>query len=606
MEKTLEIKRKAQRYVQSGDLDRAVEEYQKLLAADDSDPYTHVTLGDLYFKKGALDEAGRRYKEAAEGYRKTGLVKNAIAVCKKMLRLNLRQVETVSALAELHAQDGLSTDAASYFQQFADILIAHDRRAEAAEALDRAARLLPDDPRIPERLADVWVLEGDKLRAARAMIRAAKAYDGRGLADQGQGCRDRAGQLYPGILDLPPDETPVDAPKPAPELGKRSIPGLNLPVTYPPPLGAGGEGIARNGRFVPPTQATRENIESTRLGTPLRAPAGVPDPAAHAAPAAPAEPAAPAVAQAQPPTPSAPQRAPADTPIPPEVSEHLQYARSLLAAGERDQAAEAVLRAAAAWESVGGLDQAASMYHELSRSPEANERLYRLWLSNCERRQEWIEAAGVCCELGDIALAAQEPAAAHEWFVQARAYDPGNDKAARRLERMTDWGRRSHVEEVDLRPDRVTVSQRMPEDLDVDLAELLNAFREGVSEHLHADDASSHYDLGMTYRQMGLLDEAVAEFRLSARDPGYSVKCTDMLGRCLLERGDFGAAIAEFERGLALPGLPAETALSFRYSLGLVLEASGRVLEALEQFEAVFAQQPNYPDVAAKIRELRR
>jgi tetratricopeptide (TPR) repeat protein len=79
-----------------------------------------------------------------------------------------------------------------------------------------------------------------------------------------------------------------------------------------------------------------------------------------------------------------------------------------------------------------------------------------------------------------------------------------------------------------------------------------------------------------------------------------------MLGRCLLERGDFGAAIAEFDRGLSLPGLTPETALSFRYSLGLVLEASGRPVEALQQFESVFAVQPNYPDVAAKIRELRR
>ena len=146
----------------------------------------------------------------------------------------------------------------------------------------------------------------------------------------------------------------------------------------------------------------------------------------------------------------------------------------------------------------------------------------------------------------------------------------------------------------------------MPEELDVDLSELLNAFQAGVREQVEADDASSHYDLGMTYRQMSLLDEAVAEFRLAARDPNFSIKCTDMLGRCLLERGDFGAAIAEFERGLALPGLSAESALSFRYSLGLVLEASGRSIEALEQFESVFATQPNYPDVAAKIRELRR
>ena len=165
MEKTLEIKRKAQRFVQNGDLDRAVEEYQKLLAADDTDPYTHVTLGDLYFKKGVLDEAGRRYQEAAEAYRKAGLVKNAIAVCKKMLRLNLRALETLKSLAELHAQDGLATDAGLYYSQYAEVMLGKDQRGPAAEALEEVVRLIPEDPKWAEKLGEVWNLEGEKLKA---------------------------------------------------------------------------------------------------------------------------------------------------------------------------------------------------------------------------------------------------------------------------------------------------------------------------------------------------------------------------------------------------------------------------------------------------------
>jgi tetratricopeptide (TPR) repeat protein len=580
LEKTLEIKRKAQRYVQNGDLDRAVEEYQKLLAADDSDPYTHVTLGDLYFKKGVLDEAGRRYQEAAEAYRRSGLVKNAIAVCKKMLRLNLRNIDTLRSLGELHAQDGLATDAAIYFGQYADLVIAHDRRTDAAEALEKASRLLPDEPKYAERLGDIWNLEGEKLKASRAFVRAAKAFESRGLMDQAQTCRDRAEELYPGVSELPSEESEKTG---------------DLGVGGSAPESGGDDGIARNGRFVPPGSGARgtEGLESTHLGG-----------GTAVAGATAVQPGTPALTAAV--ASSASHATPGEEAVPPEVAEHLSYARTLLAAGERDPAAEALLRAALAWESVGGLEQATAIYQELSRSPQASERLYRLWLANCERRQQWPEAANVCCELGDLALAAQEPAAAHEWFVQARAYDPANEQAARRLERLADWGKRSQQPDIDPRGDRVTVSQRMPEDLDVDLRDLLSAFQQGVREQVQADDAASHYDLGMTYRQMGLLDEAVAEFRLAARDPSFAIKCTDMLGRCLLERGDFGAAIAEFERGLALPGLTPETALSFRYSLGLVLEASGRSMEALEQFEWVFSQQPNYPDVAAKIRELKR
>jgi tetratricopeptide (TPR) repeat protein len=582
LEKTLEIKRKAQRFVQNGDLDRAVEEYQKLLAADDSDPYTHVTLGDLYFKKNVLDEAGRRYQEAAEAYRRSGLVKNAIAVCKKMLRLNLRNMDTLKSLGELHAQDGLATDAAIYFGQYADLVLAHDRRSDAAEALEKASRLLPEEPKYAERLGEVWNLEGEKLKASRALIRAARAYETRGLMDQAQGCRDRAEELYPGVSELPSEESELK-PTTAGPTGTPSTPGgISMESSDE-------AGISRNGKFVPPppTGSGGEGFESTRLAGPAMGGTLVQSPAAPV-PAMASSPAA------------------AEDKIPPEVAEHLNYARSLLAAGDREPAADALLRAALAWESVGGLEQATAIYQELSRSPQASERLYRLWLANCERRQQWVEAAAVCCELGDLALAAQEPAAAHEWFVQARAYDPSNEQAARRLERLSDWGKRNQQPQIDLRGDRVTVQQRMPEDLDVDLTDLLSAFQQGVREQVQADDAASHYDLGMTYRQMGLLDEAVAEFRLAARDHAFAIKCTDMLGRCLLERGDFGAAIAEFERGLALPGLTPESALSFRFSLGLVLEASGRSMEALEQFEWVFSQQPNYPDVAAKIRELKR
>ena len=584
MEKTLEIKRKAQRFVQNGDLDKAVEEYRKLLAADDSDPYTHVTLGDLYFKKGLGEEAGRRYQEAAEAYRKAGLVKNAIAVCKKMLRLNLRTMDTLRSLAELHAQDGLALDSALYYSQYADLVLAHDRRVDAAEALEKASKLLPDEPKYAEKLGELWNLEGEKLKASRALIRAAKAYEGRALMEEATSCRARAEELHPGAGSLPEESpaAPPEAAKPAPEPGHNG-------AAAPRSTGAPSTGpmAPERSRYTPPGGVRAEGLESSRLGG---APSFAPQPP---------------VATAAPQAPAAPPDAAPESNVPPEVGAHLDYARTLLGAGEREQAAEALLRAALAWESVGGLEHASAIYHELSRSPQASERLYRLWLANCERRQQWVESAAVCCELGDLALAAQEPANAHEWFVQARAYDPNNEMAARRLERLADWGKR-RLEPQELSEDKVTVQQRMPEDLDVDLSDLLSAFQAGVREQVQADDAASHYDLGMTYRQMSLLDEAVAEFRLAARDPAFSIKCTDMLGRCLLERGDFGAAIAEFERGLSLPGLNDESTMAFRYSLGLVLEASGRPMEALEHFEAVFAQQPNYPDVAAKIRELRR
>ena len=68
MEKAIEIKRRAQRCIQNGDLDGALAEYEKLVGFEDSDPYNFVLLADLLFKKGEQAEAAERYLSAVAAY----------------------------------------------------------------------------------------------------------------------------------------------------------------------------------------------------------------------------------------------------------------------------------------------------------------------------------------------------------------------------------------------------------------------------------------------------------------------------------------------------------------------------------------------------------
>ena len=64
------------------------------------------------------------------------------------------------------------------------------------------------------------------------------------------------------------------------------------------------------------------------------------------------------------------------------------------------------------------------------------------------------------------------------------------------------------------------------------------------------ETCKAHYQLGMAYRELGLVDEAIEEFRRSAADARYTLLACDMIGLCLLAKGDAEAAIHQLNRGL--------------------------------------------------------
>jgi tetratricopeptide (TPR) repeat protein len=138
-----------------------------------------------------------------------------------------------------------------------------------------------------------------------------------------------------------------------------------------------------------------------------------------------------------------------------------------------------------------------------------------------------------------------------------------------------------------------------------DLGALLSEFQRGIEAQL-SGDAQSHYDLGMTYREMGLTDQAIDSFRLAAEDPSFGYRSAEMIGRCLLDQGRFDEASQELATALQTVRMPEEASIGLRYQLGLALEAAGHLTTALGEFEKVFAVQANYGDVAQKLRELRK
>src|SRR5262249_14606871 len=161
--------------------------------------------------------------------------------------------------------------------------------------------------------------------------------------------------------------------------------------------------------------------------------------------------------------------------------------------------------------------------------PQSSTRLLTLWLDNATRRGDRAESAEVACELGDRAVNDSDLDTARGWFERACALDPDNQVARRRLTRLPELGgARAPVAppapETETEPEtesgKVEMALGRAEAVTFDLGSLLAEFQRGIEQQL-SGDAQSHYDLAMTYREMGLHEQAVDSFRLAAQDPGF-------------------------------------------------------------------------------------
>jgi tetratricopeptide (TPR) repeat protein len=139
---------------------------------------------------------------------------------------------------------------------------------------------------------------------------------------------------------------------------------------------------------------------------------------------------------------------------------------------------------------------------------------------------------------------------------------------------------------------------------DAGLADIFREFKKGVDRQLGQEDYDTRYNLGIAYKEMGLIDEAIAEFQLAAKDPGRVLECSSMLGICFLDKGMPKLAVKWFDKGLAVPGRSEEEYQGLRYDLACAYEADGDRTRARDIFMELYGQDAQFRDVADKLRAL--
>jgi tetratricopeptide (TPR) repeat protein len=137
------------------------------------------------------------------------------------------------------------------------------------------------------------------------------------------------------------------------------------------------------------------------------------------------------------------------------------------------------------------------------------------------------------------------------------------------------------------------------------LNDILAEFKEGVYQSIKQEDFQGHYDLGIAYKEMGLVQEAIAEFQLSSKGEKERLKSFEMLGICFMERGEYKFAIRQLERGLATPGFEEESYLGLRYNLAQSYENVGETDNAVKAYEEIYSTDVSFKDVAQKLQQLK-
>ncbi len=136
------------------------------------------------------------------------------------------------------------------------------------------------------------------------------------------------------------------------------------------------------------------------------------------------------------------------------------------------------------------------------------------------------------------------------------------------------------------------------------LEEILSDFKKGVEKQLGSEDYDTRYNLGIAYKEMGLIDEAIAEFQIASKDPKRFLECCSMLGLCFIEKGMPKLAVKWYQRGLETGGFTEEEYLGLKYEMAAAYELMSEFDKALEYYQEVYGVNAGYRNVTKKVKEI--
>ena len=640
----------AERLVSRGKLQAAIDQYRKLLAQNPDDTSTLNRVGDLYARLDQVDEAIDLFSKAADHFTREGFFLKGIAIYKKIIRLDPARIESGAKLADLQRRQGLVTDARvqyqsvakqylqgsdtesairiyknlvdlepanpthrlhlaelhqqtdqlpeamAQFREIAGLMLAHGRIEEATQVCLKALEVAPKELSFLNGILQELRAGGHAKEADRVMAIAIEKNPDAELVVEQLVAPEPVVELEPepeieAVEDEGTEESlleealaeavAAEAVEPVEEVEEEEIEFEidlddieDLEVEEPPSKETLVRAEAQEEALEESVRAEQEKKSELLIEADVLARYGMEDKAVEKLEE---------LAEIAGEDPEVHCRL---------ITLHLELKNTDRVTKLANELAgfEANREAEDAWESIQKLliDDGFTIHERQVNPPEpvavepeeVSEAEVVVEPAVVEEDASWLEEV--------TQAAAEAEAAGVELFEQEEEFFD----LAMELEKEL-------VDEEELEGEELLVA---PEEQS--LEEIVEGFKKGMAETLSAEDYDTHYNLGIAYREMGLVDEAIGEFQLAAKDARYLVDCCSLLATCFLEKGFPELAVKWYKEGLDSPTITEDETLGLWYELGNLYVSIGEAEQAREQFVEIYGINSGYRDVGNRLEEL--
>jgi len=582
------VKRKVAELESKNDIDKAISELEKAIQEFPKEGSLFNKLGDLYIKVSRQREALEIYLRGAQVFKDETYYPNAIALCKKILRLDTERTDVYFLLGDLHKELGQRVEAAQYLLEFAERKVKAGSLEEALKTYNVIKELVPNNSKILQTISAIYAQLGKKDQGAEFLKEAAQietkqkeikdTFKAGGTVEIPPEVKapPKAEPVEPAVVVPEPEpapETPVDA---APPVVEEKTADMTIDDIVSPEIAE----LLKDQLHVP--EATPA-VEIPAAETPVKTDVHVETPVKEK----PFEPKAVTAEKNKELT---------------EIDKTIELGELYLNLGSEEEAIDCFRNAAAEAFSEEEYDRSAQLYRRISDLRPTDLKSRQQLVEIAQLKKDTPSQIAYMLELAEALNRRDAKSQSQELFRKVLELDPENAQAKEMIseakEPAKDFIDLGEVLRTEIDPDK------KPEGLQ-NIQDLISQFKKEVFDSIGEGDYRSHYDLGVAYKGMGLFQEAMEEFEIASRDINLKLKAYESIGSCLLERGKDEDAIKILNEALHVPNRPAREYFGIYFLLASCYESQNNLPMALKAYMNAYNMDKTVTDLTRKINELK-